>query len=103
MKIYSVTPRTADLISHDVDLIESAKPVISQHPYGVNHEKIEKMKDELKYIDMKENDITQPSSSDKSSSCVSVQKNMKVSARWYSVDYGFGIRQGRSSRILLHQ
>ena len=68
--IFSDTPSRTDAAVHEID-VGDAKP-IKQHPYRVNPLKMEHLKKEVNY--MLDNDIIEPSNSERSSPCLLVPK-----------------------------
>ena len=68
--LFPDVPHKTTLMCHDVD-VGDATP-IKQHPYRLNPEKAEHLKNEITY--MLENDIIEPSCSEWSSPCVLVPK-----------------------------
>ena len=69
-ELFPDVPSQTTLIEHDVDVGE-AQP-IRQHPYRVNPEKRQILRDEIKFL--LENDIIEPSNSNWSSPCILVPK-----------------------------
>ena len=64
-------PSRTDKIYHDVDIIDSSKPV-KQHPYRMNPVKQQYLREQVQYL--LDNDFIEPSQSEWSSPCILVPK-----------------------------